>query len=114
MNLQLVKKAFDEFKSVKGIDYSIIYTDEYGDCNTCVNAKLCDIYGEDSNGIYLKHWEEGMNEEEPIEELDTLFIAHDITEEQGKELYKIFSKYFVVEPKEYCSNKCYKITPIEK
>lgn len=109
MYFKLVKKAFDEFLNVEGVDYSIVDTDYYGDCNTCVNAELSEVYGEYSKGIFLKHWNEGMNADVPIKEKDELFIAHDITEEQADKLYEIFSNYFIVEPKAYNPSKCYVI-----
>lgn len=110
MYSKLVKKAFKEFSNVKGVDYAIINTDSYGDCNTCVNASLVDDFGEESKGIFLKHWRKGMNAGPSISKLDELYIAHDITEEQGEKLHNILSKYFIVEPEKYNNSKAFVIS----
>ena len=105
-----MEKAFEEFLNVEGINYAITDTDEYGDCTTCVNHALVKTFGEDSRGIFLRHWKEGMNAQPSISELSEVYIAHYITEEQGEELYKILSKYFIVTPEKYDSSKCYVIS----
>lgn len=111
MRLNIIRKAFKEFLDVDGVNYAIVNTDEYGDCNTCVNARLVELYGVESKGIFLKHWFKGMNSEEvSFNELDEIYIAHDITEEQGNKLYDILSKYYHVEPKVYNPGKTYVLT----
>ena len=108
LDLVLLQKCFEDFKNVDGVDYSIFNTDEYGDCTSCVNHHLCMEYGEESKGIFLKHWTEGMNGCD-LKNIEKFYIAHDLNAELGGELYKIFSKHFDVLPKDYDESKCYEI-----
>ena len=102
MNKHKLDKVFKKIQSKAKLDYAITDTDEYGDCNSCVNAELAYEFGIDSKGIYAKHWLEGMNEGCSWEELDLLYIGHDLTEEQGKILIDMFqSNGYNIEPKEY-------------
>lgn len=109
MDKVLLKKAFREWKKEARADYARTSVDSLGDCSTCVNYELSEKYGADSKGIFLKHWLYGMNGGSPIEELDSCYVAHDITEEQGEKFIEIFSKYFNVLPKEYNPAKCFSL-----
>lgn len=109
MDKELLKRTMREYKKASGVKYAITNPDNLGDCQSCVNYALSQKYGEDSKGVWVKHWNSGMNKGEPIAKLDRLFIGHDITEEQGNILYEVFSKHFVVSPKEYDESKCYQI-----
>lgn len=109
MDKELIKKAFREFKKEAKADYSITAPDRYGDCQTCVNFELADVYGEKSTGIWLKHWRYGMNKGGSIKSLDKCYIAHDITPDQASTLVKVFKKYFKIYPTEYDETKCFQI-----
>lgn len=110
MNRENVKKAFREFRKIDSIDYAYMNVDRLGDCMSCVNSELAYQFGYESKGIWLKHWNHGMNASNPIEEQECLYIAHDITEGQAKELVRIFSKDFHVEPEQYDATKCFVLT----
>lgn len=108
INVNLLEKCFEEFEKVEGISYSIFDTDDYGDCSTCVNYEICRQYGKDSKGIFLKFWTEGMNADS-FDKTDRVFIAHDITEAQAENIYKIFGKYFEVYPQQYNRTECFEL-----
>ena len=102
MDKRKLNRVFKEVKIKAKLDYAITNTDEYGDCNTCVNSELADVFGRDSRGIYAKHWLRGMNKSYPWKELDKVYIGHDLTEEQGKILIDVFkANGYAIEPEEY-------------
>lgn len=110
MDKRKLNKIFDKIKIETNMDYAITNTDDYGDCQSCVNAELAFEFGVNSKGIFAKHWLKGMNKGEPYKELDWLYIGHDITEEQAKGMIRIFEENgYDVEPKEYNPLKCFKI-----
>ncbi|MBQ3421931.1 MAG: hypothetical protein IJH34_09730 [Romboutsia sp.] len=110
MNKELLEKAFEKFSKVPNVDYAIINTDNWGDCNTCVNYELSKKFGVNSKGIYLKHWQTGMNKaDEDISSLKNIYVAHDINKELAESFYDIFSKYFSVEPKKYSPTKAFQL-----
>jgi hypothetical protein len=108
-----LNRVFNEIKTKAKMDYAITNTDEYGDCNTCVNSQLADEFGIDSKGIYAKHWTKGMNAGGAWKHLKDLYIGHDLTEEQGKILIDVFkAKGYVIEPTEYNPSKAFKIKEV--
>ena len=110
MNKQKLDKVFEEIKIKAELDYAITNTDEYGDCNTCVNDALIDEFGINSTGIYAKHWLEGMNARCPWEELDKLYIGHDITTKQANILIETFeANGYIIEPKIYNPRQAFNI-----
>ncbi len=110
MDKKLIQVVFRKIQEqVPGIDYAIINTDDYGDCNTCVNDALSRKFGIDSKGIYLKHWTRGMNREKPLEYQDSAWIAHDLTDEQGKMVLAILKENFAMENDSYDPAKSFVI-----
>lgn len=101
MNIKNIKSAFKEISKINGIEYSIVYPEKYGDCNTWVLDTLCDCFGETANGIYLRYWKRNGD----IKNIDELSIAHDVNVEQYYEIIKILNKYFKVTPEEYDEKK---------
>lgn len=100
-----LNRVFKEIKTKAKMDYAITTPDKYGDCNTCVNAELADVFGIDSKGIYAKHWTTGMNAGGAWKYLDDVYIGHDITEEQAKIMVEVLeANGYAVEPREY--NPC--------
>lgn len=114
MNKRKLNKVFDKIKVAANMDYAITNADKYGDCNTCTNYALGCEFGMESKGIWAKHWLKGMNKGVPWKELKTLYIAHDITEEQANILIQVFEENgYDVEPKQYDETKCFKVTEKE-
>lgn len=107
MNIVNLEEAFNKFKDIEGINYSIINTHEYGDCTTCVNSQLLYEYGKESKGIFLKVWNDGPNSCQSLSELKQVYINHEIDEFQAQLFYKIFSENFTIEPKEYDRTICF-------
>lgn len=108
MDKELLKKAFREYKKAAKLAYAITYPDNLGDCMSCVNYALSEKYGEDSKGIWAKHWVHGMNGYGlTVSDIDSIRIAHDITEEQAKTLYEVFGKYYNITPSAYDPCKCF-------
>lgn len=99
------KKLNNVFKMIEAkgeLDYAILDTDNYGDCDTCVNSELTRLYGSNSKGIYAKHWLKGINKGCSFKKLDSICLGHDITEEQFLNIKKIFEEQgYSVLPKEY-------------
>ena len=96
-----LRVLFDELKEICELDYAVVDTDMYGDCTTCVNYELIQQYGLNSKGIFLKHWEYGMNAEKPLEEIDWAFIAHDLTHEQGVKMFNYLNERVTLENTSY-------------
>ena len=110
MDKKLIQDVFEKIQEqVPGIDYAIFNTDDYGDCNTCVNDALIRKFGIDSKGLYLKHWTRDMNREKPLEYQDRAWIAHDLTDEQGKVVLAILKENFAVENDSYDPTKSFVI-----
>jgi hypothetical protein len=113
MNKRKLNRVFDEVKIKANLDYAITDTDEYGDCNTCVNSELADVFGIDSKGIYAKHWLKGMNASGAWKNLDHVYIGHDLTEEQGKILIDVFKENgYIITPEEYDPYKSFNIKEV--
>ena len=113
MDKRKLNKVFKEVKIKAHLDYAITNTDEYGDCNTCVNSELADVFGIDSKGIYAKHWLKGMNAGGAWKNLDDVYIGHDLTEEQGKILIDVFKENgYVIEPEKYDPYKSFNIKEV--
>ena len=111
MNKRKLNTVFRIIKIAANLDYAITNADAYGDCNTCVNSMLCEAFGVESKGIWTKHWTKGMNKGGPWKDVDDVYIAHDITEEQAKTIVKVLEHYgYNVEPKEYNPLKCFVIS----
>lgn len=110
MNKHKLNRVFAEVKAKAKMDYAVINTDEYGDCNTCVNSELAFQFGIESTGIYAKHWVTGMNNGGPWKYLDDVYIGHDITEEQAKIMIEIFkANGYSIQPTEYNPKKSFLI-----
>ena len=105
MNKRKLNKVFKEIKEKTKMDYAITNADAYGDCNTCVNSQIADVFGMHSTGIYTKHWLNGMNAGEAWKYLNHVYIGHDITPEQAKMLIEIFkANGYIITPDEYDPN----------
>lgn len=109
MNKETIKKAFREWKKVTGADYALTSVDRFGWCMSDVNCELSFKYGEESKGIWLKHWNHGVNSSAPLEECDSALIAHDIDEEQAEAIYEVFGRYFHVLPEQYSPHTCFSL-----
>ena len=110
-----LNRVFKEVKTKAKMDYAVPTPDKYGDCNTCVNSELADVFGIDSKGIYAKHWTTGMNAGGPWKYLDYVYIGHDITEEQAKIMIEVFeANGYEIEPKEYNPCKAFIIKEVTK
>ena len=108
MNKIKLNRVFKEIKTKANMDYAVTSADKYGDCNSCVNWELAEQFGVDSKGIYTKHWLKGMNKGCPWKDLDDVYIAHDITEEQAKIMVGVLeANGYAVEPREYDALKCF-------
>ena len=108
MERETLKATFRAIKKVAKLDYAITNPDRLGDCQSCVNYTLSTKYGEESKGIWAKHWVHGMNGDgEQIEDLDHIYIAHDITKEQAEVLYAVCNINYNVLPKKYDPSKCF-------
>lgn len=107
MNIVNLEDAFNRFKEIDGVSYSIFNTHEYGDCTTCVNSRLLCEYGKESKGIFLKVWSDGMNAVQSLSKLKSVCINHEIDEFQVQSFYKIFSENFIIEPREYDRSICF-------
>lgn len=97
MNRELLKKAFREAKKAAGLDFAITNPDGMGDCQSCVWSAIVDRYGDDSRGVWVKHWRRGMNGGAPVEDLHRIYVAHDLTDEQGRTVVAVLSQYFRVD-----------------
>ena len=114
MDKRKLNKVFKELKEKALLDYAITNTDEYGDCMSCTNAALVDAFGMESKGIFVKHWLKGMNKGRAYKDLEYVYIAHDITEEQATTLVEVFENNgYEIEPRQYDPRKCFKIKETE-
>lgn len=114
MNKRKLNTVFRIIKIAANLDYAITNADNYGDCQNCVNHKLCEDFGVESKGIFTKHWTRGMNAGGPWKDINYVCIAHDITEEQAKVIVKVLESYgYNVEPKEYNPYKCFVISEVQ-
>ena len=110
MNKRKLNKVFAEIKDKANMDYAITNSDEYGDCNTCVNSALAFEFGMDSKGIYAKHWLRGLNAGGPWKNLTDVYIGHDITAEQAEIMVKVLKDNgYSVEPEKYDSTRSFLI-----
>ena len=50
-----------------------------------------------------------MNKGRDVEYLKSVYIAHDITEEQAKVFYDVFGENYKVFPKKYDPSKCFEL-----
>ena len=108
-----LNRVFKAIKKEAKMDYAVTNADKYGDCNSCVNYGLCEEFGDESKGIYTKHWLKGMNKGYPWRELDGVYIAHDITEEQAKIMIDVLeANGYSVEPREYNESRCFCIKEV--
>lgn len=110
MNKRKLNKVFAEIKEKAKMDYAVTNTDEYGDCNTCVNSELAFAFGMESTGIYAKHWIRGMNAGGPWSHLEDVYIGHDITEEQAMVMIEVFkANGYDIQPTKYDPYKAFLI-----
>ena len=110
MNKIKLNRVFKEIKTKANMDYAVPTPDKYGDCNTCVNSELAFEFGDESTGIYAKHWTTGMNAGGPWKYLDDVYIGHDITEDQAKIMVEVLeANGYVVEPREYDPSRAFLI-----
>jgi hypothetical protein len=105
MDKKTLQNTFREYKratSVAGrkVDYAITNPDGLGDCMSCVNDALCDKYGVESKGVWVKEWTRGMNGGEGIENLDHVYIAHDPDNEQVALFYQTVGEHYNILPKQ--------------
>ena len=113
MDKRKLNRVFKEVKEKAHLDYAITNTDDYGDCCTCTDYELASVYGVDSRGIYPKHWLKGMNAGKAWKHLDSVYISHDLTEEQGEILINVFkANGYVITPEKYNPNQAFKIKEV--
>lgn len=111
MNKRKLNKVFELIKEKAKLDYAITNTDDYGDCPSCVNAELSSRFGLESKGIFAKHWTRGMNDSGPWKNIEGVYIAHDLTSEQGKIIIQTFKEEgYNITPEEYIPSKCFCIS----
>lgn len=111
MNKRKLNKVFEIIKTETNMDYAVTNADEYGDCNSCVNCELADVFGVHSKGIYTKHWLTGMNKGKPWKELNEVYIGHDLTKEQADKMVAILiNNGYNVSPMEYDATKSFLIS----
>ena len=105
-----LNRVFKEIKTKASMDYAIPTPDKYGDCMSCVNYELYEQFGEESTGIFSKHWTTGMNAGGPWKDVKEFYLVHDITKEQAKIMIEVFeANGYDIEPKEYDSSRCFLI-----
>ena len=110
MNKRKLNRVFDEIRIKAHMDYAVTNADKYGDCCTCVTYELGMEFGEESTGIFAKHWLKGMNRGCAWASLDSVYISHDITEEQANIMVQVLEENgYTVAPREYDPCKCFKI-----
>ena len=114
MDKKMLQQAFREYKKATatagvGIDYAITNPDRLGDCQSCVNCALSEKYGEESKGVWVKEWTHGMNAGTGVEELDSVYIAHDLTEEQAAIFYSVLGENYNIPPTEYNPWECFEL-----
>ena len=114
MDKKMLQKAFREYKKATatagmGIDYAITNPDSLGDCQSCVNYALSKKYGAESKGVWVKEWAHGMNAGNGIENCDSVYVAHDITDAQAAILYSVLGKYYNILPAQYDRGKCFNL-----
>jgi len=63
---------------------------------TCTNYELAEEYGKDSKGIWAKLYDDGMNACS-AEDADSIYICHDLNEEQSLIVLDTLKKYFNVD-----------------
>lgn len=107
MDKELLKKTFREYKKAAGLAYAITNPDNLGDCMSCVNYALSEKYGEESKGIWAKHWHRGMNASGSLENAKQVWIAHDLDEELAAKFYEVFGKNYNITPSAYDPYKCF-------
>ena len=108
-----LNRVFKEIKKKTNMDYAVATPDKYGDCNTCVNSELAFEFGNESTGIYAKHWVTGMNAGGAWKHLDDVYIGHDISEEQARIMIEIFKENgYDIQPTEYNPRKAFLIKEI--
>lgn len=110
MNKRKLTLLFKTIKKECEFDYAITNTDDYGDCNSCVNSKLISLYGKESKGIYVIHWLKGMNKGAAWKDVDEVYIAHDITEKQAEKMINIFKNQgYHIQPETYNPMASFKV-----
>ena len=115
MNKELLKKALREFKKEAKVDFAILRPDRLGDCQTCFWYAARKKYGENCHGIFVKHWMHGINRDwdgYDIDELESVYIGHCLTEEQAEIFYKVFGKSYKVSPEQYDENRCFELKEV--
>ena len=106
MNKEILKKVFAEVKKAAGLDFSITNPDRLGDCQSCVWCSIVEKYGMESRGIWVKHWNRGMNSGAGIDELSEVYIAHDLTDEQAEVVISILSRHYTVTSGVFDHSQC--------
>lgn len=114
MDKELLKETFRAYKKASGVKYAITNPDSLGDCQSCVNYALSKKYGEDSKGIWAKHWTRGMNGDGDLADTDCVYIAHDITEELADTFYEVFGKAYNIFPSAYDPYTCFHLYEKDK
>ena len=111
MDKRKLNKVFKQIKDKVQLDYAITNADEYGDCASCVTAALHNEFGSEATGIWVKHWLKGINKGKLWKYVDSVYIAHDITEEMAKIMVQVLKDNgYKVEPEQYEATECFKIS----
>lgn len=111
MNVENIKKVFREIKKEANLTYARTSADSLGDCSSCVSAAIFNRYGKGATGIWLKYWKHGMNRStKDLEDMRSVYISHNITEEQAKVVFKVLSKYFNITNGGYDPYTCIEIS----
>ena len=109
MDGRKLNQVFRKIKRDVPLDYAYSSVDKLGDCNSCVNASLCDIHGDDSKGIHVSYWRTGMNGQGAMKNTDKIYIVHDLTPAQGTKVLDILREYYIVENAEYDPYRTFEI-----
>lgn len=117
MDKKMLQKTFREYKKASGVRYSITNPTSLGDCSSCVGYALCKKYGEDSKGVWVKHWVSGMNGDYPLDfkksdgtdMVNCVYVAHDLGDEQVDAFYKVVGENYNILPKreDFSPYKCF-------
>lgn len=92
MKAEKLKRTFLKAKLAAGLDFAVVYPDEFGDCNTCVWDALVTAFGRDCRGIWAKEWRRGINASKSLAKKTRVYIAHDLTDEQAAIVFDVFTK----------------------
>lgn len=94
MDTKLLNKVLKEIKKELNLDYALL---KGFMSPTCTTKMLCETYGENAIGIYVRWFGEDQDQP-PIKKLDRLYINHDLgkidIEYKQRKITNILNKYY--------------------